>query len=209
MLFALIIIYVATLVYLGITERFRYYASLIAVQGWVLFGIAILRLHTINWGEFAFVLAETLVFKAIIVPYLLHRIIKRTGVARVHEGAVTGISSLLLFVMGLLVSAGLAYYIADTTVNVVFLAVAMYAVLCGLILITTRKRIFSHLIGFLVIENGVFLFSMAVGVEMPMLVSVAMLLDILMSVLMLGVFFSKLGQRIQNLSSDELTLLKD
>ena len=209
MLFALIIIYVATLVYLGITERFRYYASLIAVQGWVLFGIAILRLHTINWGEFAFVLAETLVFKAIIVPYLLQRIIKRTGVARVHEGVVTGISSLLLFVMGLLVSVGLAYYIADTTVNVVFLAVAMYAVLCGLILITTRKRIFSHLIGFLVIENGVFLFSMAVGVEMPMLVSVAMLLDILMSVLMLGVFFSKLGQRIQNLSSDELTLLKD
>jgi hydrogenase-4 component E len=209
MLFALIIIYVVTLAYLAITERFRYYASLIAVQGWVLFGIAILRMHTIDWGEFAFILAETLVFKAIVVPRLLLRIIRRTGVARVHEGAVTGFNSLLLFVIALLVSAGVAYYIAEPTVNVVFLAVAIYAVLCGLILIVTRKRIFSHLIGFLVIENGVFLFSMAVGVEMPMLVNSAMLLDILMSVLMLGVFFSKLGQRIQNLDSDELTLLKD
>jgi len=209
MLFVLIIIYVVTLVYLGITERFRYYASLIAVQGWVLFGIAILRMHTVNWGEFAFILAETLAFKAIFVPYLLFRIIRRTGVARVHQGAVTGIRSLLLFTVALLASAGLAYYIADTTVNVVFLAVAIYAVLCGLILIVTHKRIFSHLVGFLAIENGVFLFSMAVGAEMPMLVGAAMLLDILMSVLMLGVFFSKLGQRIHNLDSDELTLLKD
>lgn len=209
MLFILIIIYVVTLIYLGITERFRYYAALIAVQGWVLFGIAILRMHAAGWGEFAFILAETLVFKALIVPNLLFRIIRRTGVARVHPGAVTGLNSLLLFVVALLASAGLAYYIAEPTVNVVFLAVAIYAVLCGLILIVTHKRIFSHLVGFLVIENGVFLFSMAVGVEMPMLVGAAMLLDVLMSVLMLGVFFSKLGQRIHNLDSDELTLLKD
>ncbi|MDL2230513.1 hypothetical protein LJB87_01825 [Alistipes sp. OttesenSCG-928-L06] len=209
MLFALIIIYVVTLVYLSITDRFRNYASLICVQGWVLFGIAILQLHAINWAELTFVLAETLVFKAIVVPYMLFNIIRKTGVARVHENSVTGINSLLLFVAGLLVSAGIAYYIADTTVNVVFFAVALYAVLCGLILITTHKRIFSHLVGFLVIENGVFLFSLAVGVEMPMLVNVAMMLDILMSVLMLGVFFSKLGERIRNLTSDELTALKD
>ena len=209
MLFALIIIYVVTLVYLAITDRFRNYVSLICVQGWVLFGIAILQLHTINWAEFTFVLAETLVFKAIVVPYMLFNIIRKTGVARVHENSVTGLYSLLLFVFCLLVSAGIAYYIADTTVNVVFFAVALYAVLCGLILITTHKRIFSHLVGFLVIENGVFLFSLAVGVEMPMLVSVAMLLDILISVLMLGVFFGKLGERMQSLNTDELTSLKD
>ena len=209
MLFALIIVYVVTLFYLAVTDRFRNYATLIGLQGWVLFGIAILQLHAIEWGELTFVLAETLIFKAIVVPYMLFRIIRRTGVARVHEHSVTGVGSLLLFVAGLLVSAGIAYYIADTTVNVVFFAVALYAVLCGLILITTHKRIFSHLVGFLVIENGVFLFSLAVGVEMPMLVNVAMLLDILMSVLMLGVFFSKLGERIRNLTSDELTALKD
>jgi hydrogenase-4 component E len=209
MLFALIIIYVVTLVYLGITERFRNYASLIMLQGWVLFGVAILRLHAIDWAELTFVLAETLIFKAVVVPWMLFNIIRKTGVARVHENSVTGLNSLLLFIAGLLVSAGIAYYIADTTVNVAFFAVALYAVLCGLILITTHKRIFSHLVGFLVIENGVFLFSLAVGVEMPMLVNVAMMLDILMSVLMLGVFFSKLGERIRNLTSDELTTLKD
>ncbi|MCD8185117.1 MAG: hypothetical protein LUD68_01255 [Rikenellaceae bacterium] len=209
MLFALIIVYVVTLVYLAITDRFRNYASLIMLQGWVLFGVVILQLHAIDWAELAFVLAETLVFKAIIVPYMLFNIIRKTGVARVHEGSVTGMNSLLLFITGLLVSAGIAYYIADTTVNVVFFAVALYAVLCGLILITTHKRIFSHLVGFLVIENGVFLFSLAVGVEMPMLVNIAMMLDILMSVLMMGVFFSKLGERIRNLTSDELTSLKD
>jgi hydrogenase-4 component E len=209
MLFALIILYVVTLFYLAVTDRFRNYATLIGLQGWVLFGIALLRLHAIDWEELTFVLAETLIFKAVVVPAMLFRIIRKTGVARVHENAVTGINALLLFIAGLLVSAGIAYYIADTTVNVVFFAVALYAVLCGLILITTHKRIFSHLVGFLVIENGVFLFSLAVGVEMPMLVNVATMLDILMSVLMLGVFFSKLGERIRDLTSDELTKLKD
>lgn len=209
MLFALIIIYVVTLVYLSITDRFRYYASLIAVQGWVLFAIAVMRLNHVNWAEFSFILAETLVFKALLVPYMLFRIIRRTGVNRVHQGAVSGFNSLLLFVMGLLVSVGISYYIADTTVNVVFFAVAIYAMICGLLLITTHKRIFSHLIGFLVIENGVFLFSMAVGVEMPFLINIAILLDILMSVLMLTIFLSKLGERFQSLNADELTSLKD
>lgn len=209
MLFALIIVYVVTLVYLSITERFRYYASLIAVQGWILFGIALLRLSSVNWLELGFVLAETLIFKALVVPYMLFRIIRRTGINRVHRDAVSGFNSLLFFVVGLIVSAAISYYIADTTVDIVFFAVAMYALICGLLLITTHKRIFSHLVGFLVIENGVFLFSMAVGVEMPMLINVAILLDILISVLMLGVFVNKIGERLHNLDSDELASLKD
>ncbi len=209
MLFALIIAYVVTLVYLAITDRFRYYTTLIAVQGWLLFGIAVYRLHSVNWSEFLFVLTETLIFKALIVPYLLFRIIRKTGVNKVHRGSVTGMNSLLLTIVGLLASAGISYYIADTTVNVVFFAVAVYALLSGLILIVTHKRIFSHMIGFLVIENGVFLFSMAVGTEMPFLINIAVLLDILMSVLMLGVFINKIGERVHNLDTDDLSSLKD
>ena len=44
MILPLIILYVVTLVYLSITERFRNFASLIGLQGWLLFGIAIVRL---------------------------------------------------------------------------------------------------------------------------------------------------------------------
>ena len=68
MLLTLIILYVITLVYVAMVERFRSYASIIAFQGWILLGIALLRLHSLNWVELSFVILETLIFKAIIVP---------------------------------------------------------------------------------------------------------------------------------------------
>lgn len=90
-----------------------------------------------------------------------------------------------------LCSIVVTYYLADTQIDRVFFGVALYALLSGMLLIVNHKRIFSHLVGFLVIENGVFLFSLAIGVEMPYLINIAILLDILMSVLMLGLFAGK------------------
>ena len=55
MILPLIILYVVTLVYLAITERFRNFASLIGLQGWLLFAVALVRLHAINPTELAFI----------------------------------------------------------------------------------------------------------------------------------------------------------
>ena len=71
MILPLIILYVVTLVYLAITERFRNFASLIGLQGWLLFAVALVRLHAINPAELAFICLETLLFKGILVPGLL------------------------------------------------------------------------------------------------------------------------------------------
>ena len=163
MLLSLIILYVITLIYLSIVERFRNYASIIAFQGWILLGIALLRLHSLDWIELSFIILETLIFKALIVPAILMR----------------------------------------------FFGVALYALLSGLILIVLRSRIFTHMVGFLVIENGVFLFSMAIGVEMPLLINTAILLDILISVLMLGMFMTKVDDKIHSVDSESLTHVKD
>lgn len=67
MILPLIILYVVTLVYLAITERFRNFASLIGLQGWLLFAVALVRLHAINPAELAFICLETLLFKGILV----------------------------------------------------------------------------------------------------------------------------------------------
>jgi hydrogenase-4 component E len=90
-----------------------------------------------------------------------------------------------------------------------FFGVALYALLSGLILIVLRSRIFTHVVGFLVIENGVFLFSMAIGVEMPILINMAIMLDILISILMLGMFLTKVDNKIHADDSDSLTRVKD
>ena len=69
MILPLIILYVVTLVYLAITERFRNFASLIGLQGWLLFAVALVRLHAINPAELAFICLETLLFKGILFFY--------------------------------------------------------------------------------------------------------------------------------------------
>lgn len=209
MILALIILYVITLVYLSITERFRNYAALIGLQGWLLFAIALLRLHDINLAELLFIAAETLIFKALLVPAILFAMIRKTGISRVYRSGSSQFNSLLLSALALVVSASVTYYIADTTIDLVFFGVAMYALLSGLTLIVLRQRIFSHMVGFLVIENGVFLFSTAIGVEMPFLINIAILLDILISVLMLGIFFTRIGGKLHADDADSLTHVKD
>ncbi len=208
-MFSLIILYVVSLVYFSITERYRHFAMLVALQGWILAAVAVLRLHTENIGELVFVLSETLVFKAIIIPVMLYRIIRRTKINRIEAYNRSQFPSLLFSLMALTASIAVTYYIADSRVNAVFFGVSLYAMLSGLVLVTMRRRMFSHLVGFLVIENGVFLFSMAVGLHMPFLINIAILLDILMSVLMLGMFLSKIGEGMHVIDSDTLTSLKD
>lgn len=209
MLLSLIILYVLTLIYLSIVERFRNYASLIAFQGWILLGIALLRLHSLDWIELSFVILETLIFKALIVPAILQRVIRKTKINRVRTSGSAQFNSLLLSVTALVVSALVTYYVADSSVHLIFFGVALYALLSGLILIVLRSRIFTHMVGFLVIENGVFLFSMAIGVEMPILINTAILLDILISVLMLGLFMTRVDREIHADDSDSLTHVKD
>ena len=205
MILPLVILYVITLVYLAITERFRNFASIIGLQGWILFAVALLRLHAINPLELIFIAIETLAFKALLVPAILFAMIRKTKINRVRRSGSSQSGSL----MALAVSASITYYIADSAIDLVFFGVALYALLSGLILIVLRSRIFSHMVGFLVIENGVFLFSMAIGVEMPLLINIAILLDILISVLMLGIFFTKIDGKIHADDADSLTNVKD
>lgn len=209
MILSLIILYVVTLVYLSITERFRHYANLMAYQGWLLLLIALFRLHSIHWVDLLFVVTETLIFKAIVVPMILRRIISHTKINRVQPAGRSQFNSLMLSIAALAASACITYLVADSSINQAFFCVSLYALLSGMILIVTRRRLFAHLVGFLVIENGVFLFSMAMGVEMPMLINAAILLDIVMSILMLGMFLTKIGERITSDDSESLTSVKD
>lgn len=209
MLLSLIILYIISLIYISIVERFRNYASIIAFQGWILLGIALLRLHSLDWVELSFIVTETLIFKALIVPAILTRVINKTRINRIRTSGTSQFNSLMLSIVALIISAIMTYYIADSSINMIFFGVAIYAMLTGLILIVLRSRIFTHMVGFLIIENGVFLFSMAIGVEMPILINAAIMLDILMSVLMLGMFMTKVDDKIHTDDSDSLTHVKD
>ncbi|MEE1168047.1 MAG: hypothetical protein UHS52_03385 [Alistipes sp.] len=208
MVLSLIILYVLTLIYLSIADRFRNHTTILAIQGLLLFGIAMARLHSFHPVELSFIIVETLVFKAIVIPAILMRVINKTKINRIHSSS-TQFGALVMSIMALIASCTITYYMADNRTDMIFFGVALYALLSGLILIVMRKRVFAHLVGFLVIENGVFLFSMAIGVELPMLINLAIMLDILISILILGMFLRRLDDDMHTDESDALTSIKD
>ena len=208
MILSLIILYVLTLIYLSIAERFRNHTTILALQGLLLFGIAIARLHEFHPVEMSFIIVETLVFKAIVIPAILMHVIRKTKINRIHNSS-SQFGSLVMSIVALVASCTITYYMADNRTDMIFFGVALYALLSGLILIVMRKRIFAHLVGFLVIENGVFLFSMAIGVELPILINLAIMLDILISILILGMFLRRMDDDIHTDETDALTTIKD
>jgi len=189
-------------------ERFRSYASLIGIQGVLLFGIAFIELNEVNTLNLIFIVTETLLFKAIAVPLLLFRIINKTSVYRVHPRALPGFYSLLIAIGGLLLSIVLSDQMKDKHIDQVYFTIAIFALFTGILLIVTHRRIFSHMIGFLIIENAVFLFSLAIGSEMPFLINIGILLDIVVSVLIIGVFINRIGTRFNDLETENLTDLR-
>jgi len=200
----LIVLFAITLIYFASAERLIIYIRLIGLQGLLLCGIAIFELTEVTTANLLFIAAETLLIKTLLVPYLLDGITKRSGVVKVHRQAMPGFYLLLLSVSGLLVSVVVANSIPNPFINTIFMAVALFTLFTGLLLIVTHRLIISHLTGFLIIENAVFLFSLAVGNEMPMLINIGILLDIFAGVLILGFFGLRLRPR-----TNELTMLKD
>jgi len=200
----LTVLFAVSVVYLAVTERYRVYSRLLAIQGIILFGITFAELRDIKWYTLLFVASETLIFKAIVVPYMLNRIILRTNVFKVHTNALSGFYSLILVILSLIASIFMANTLKNPHINTVFFTIAFFTLFAGLIIIVTHKLIISHLIGFLVLENSSFIFSIAVGNEMPMLINIGILLDIFVGVLILGFFGMKLKPNI-----NELSLLKD
>jgi hydrogenase-4 component E len=96
---------------------------------------------------------------------------------------------------------------ADKVVK--YFTAAIASILVGLFIAINNRDLVTHLISYLVIENGIFLLSLALGAEMPMFVNSAILLDIFTSVLIMGIFFNKIKDYFQNADAGELSQLKD
>jgi hydrogenase-4 component E len=200
----LIVLFAISLIYFAAAERLIIYSRLIGMQGVLLCGIAFFELREVNTANLIFIVAESLLFKAILIPALLGRIIKKSGVTKVHSLAMPGFYLLILSIFALLSSVILANTLINPFVNTIYMVVALFTLFTGLLLIVTHRLIISHLIGFLIIENAVFIFSIAVGNEMPMLINIGILLDLFVGVLILGFF----GMRLKA-HTNELTILKD
>ena len=196
----LTVMFAITIVYLAVTDRFTVYARLLGLQGFILFGITLAELHKASIGDLLFISSETFFFKGLVVPYMINVIVKNTKVEKVTTEALSGFYELLLIIISLFISIFMAYALKNPYIDTVFLTIAFFTMFSGLIIIVTHRLILSHLIGFLVLENAAFLFSIALGSEMPMMINIGTLLDIFVGVLILGFFGMKLKPNIEHLN---------
>jgi hydrogenase-4 component E len=198
-----------SLLYLGIAHQLRTYIKIIGFQGVLLFGIAFIELNQINTLNLAFVLLETIVFKALVIPLFLNYVMKKNKISRDAEPFLPNFISLIIItgiIIGMFILSGA---IADSTVSKIYFVVALSTLFTGLYIIVTRKKIITHVMGYLVIENGVFILSLAVGNEMPMLVNLGILLDIFASIFLLGIFVNRIGDVLKDVDVDQLRHLRD
>lgn len=209
MLETFIIIFLATLFYLAIANRMRNYIKLLVYQGLLLFLVAAFHLKDFNIFNLIVILLETIVFKAIAVPYCIERIIRHNGITRETEPFLPNFVSLLITVGIVVASILLSGSIDDIILDKFFFVGAVSAIFTGLYLIVSRRKILTHVVGYCVIENGVFILSLAVGNEMPAMVNLGVMLDIFASVLILGIFANKIGDVFHDVDIDALSGLKD
>ena len=205
----LLIALAMSLLYISIANRLFTYLNILVFQGFILFGVTFLTLTKISTINLMLIMLETIVFKAIAVPWFINYVIKRNGITREAEPYLPNFVSLIIVTFITVATIILSSSIKDPNLDKTFFVVALSTIFTGLYLIVTRKKIITHVIGYIIIENGVFVLSLAVGNEMPMLVNLGIMLDIFASVLILGVFFNRIGDLLKDPDIDHLRNLKD
>ncbi len=209
MINVLLITFLITLFYIAIANRLLSYIKALAFQGVILFTVVFIQLNEINTVNLILILMETIFFKALAVPIFLAYIIKHNKITREAEPYLPHFMSLIIVTMICVISIILVNSVKDKELDKIFFVVALSALFTGLYIIISRRKIITHVMGYLIIENGIFVLSLALGSEMTMLVNIGIMLDVFVSVLVLGIFTNKIGDTFEAMSVDNLSNLKD
>lgn len=206
-----VILFGLTMLYLAATSRIVAHIRLLIAQGILLFLICCSGMEHLNLLNFAFLAIETLIVKAIVIPWFLYRVLKKTHsnrdvAANIPHFYCLVIASIIL-IAGFLVSN---YYVSSMKlISPMFFGVSAATIIISLWLITIKHKIISNVIEFITMENGIFLLSLSVAKEMPMLVNLGVLLDVFIAVYILGLFINEINKEFKDLEVSHLSELKD
>jgi len=153
----------------------------------------------------------TLLLKVLLLPAILHRLIRRLQVQWETETLVNIPTTLLLGLAIVIFSFGLAQPISQlaSTVTRSTLGIAMAVVLLSFLMMITRRKAVSQVVGFLAMENGLFFAATSTTYGMPMVVELGIALDVLVGVFILGIFFFQIREQFESLDLQHLESLKE
>jgi hydrogenase-4 component E len=185
--------------------------DMLALQGALLFIATLLLAWRTGDRNLYLSAGLTLGLKVIFLPWLLHRLIRRLGVYWDTEPLLNITGTMLVGVLVVIFSFGLAQPISalasTATRNSIGIAVAV--ILIAFLTMITRRKAMSQVVGFLSMENGLFFGAMSATYGMPMIVELGVALDVLVAMLVLGVFFFQIREQFDSLDLKNFESLKE
>ena len=182
----------------------------LSFQG-ILFGLVPIITHDDGLGLRVMLLAGgNIALKGIIFPWILLRLRARTNYNREVEPFVGFVASILFGIVALALSVWLALELKPALRHAPFvmLEAAIFLMSIGLFLIISRRQALMQVIGYLVLENGIFVFGVITVVETPLLVELGVLLDAFVAVFVMGIAVFHINREFGSMDVDQLTALR-
>ena len=185
--------------------------NLLAIQGALLCAATLLLAWRTQDTHLYYSAVLTLGLKVIFLPWLLHRLIRRLDVYWDSEPVINQTGLMLLGLLIVVFSFGLAQPISAlaNTATRSTIGIAIAVILLAFLAMITRRKAMSQVVAFLSMENGLFFGAMSATYGMPMIVELGVALDVLVAMLVLGVFFFQIREQFDSLDLHHLESLKE
>jgi len=152
----------------------------------------------------------TLAFKSIAIPIMLSRAIRNVDVRREVEPFV----SLHLSVLLAAILVGVSFWLGESlglsaaAPSRLLVPTSFSTLFVGFLILVNRKKAITQVIGYLLIENGIFVFSQSVAAKMPVVVELGVLLDLLVAIFVMNIVIHQISREFDHINVDKLDLLK-
>jgi hydrogenase-4 component E len=162
--------------------------------------------HHLYWSA-----AVTLALKVLLLPWILHRLIRQLNVKWDVETLINIPTMMLVGIFLVVFAFNLALPISEFSRSFArgTLGIALACVLMSFLMMITRSKAVPQVIGFLSMENGLFFAATSATYGMPMVVELGIALDVLVGMVILGVFLFQIRQQFDSLDIHHIEKLKD
>ena len=181
-----------------------------AFQGMILGLLPLLLEENFHWMVIA-VGVGTITVKGFVIPSLLRRALRAANIDREVEPLLGFVPSLLLGAMATIGAAALANELPLLPEHAKTLLVpgAFATVVCGFILLIARTKAISQVCGYLILENGIYLFGLLLINTTPLLVEAGILLDLTVAIFVIGIIVDRIQREFDTLDTRKLNTLHE
>jgi hydrogenase-4 component E len=205
----LVVILMLNLFAIG-TSRIQSIIRIVALQG-ILLGILPLIIHEhLAWPS---VVASftALVLKGFVIPTMMSRALREANIKREVEPLIGLMPSIILGALGTVFAMLFTSQmpLAHESLSKLIVPSAISTMLVGFILLTTRFKALTQVIGYLILENGIFIFGVLLMDAMPMVIEMGVLLDLFVGIFVSCIIISKINQSFSSMDTRMLSSLKE